>query len=140
MSETLISQLLDTVTDDAPIREIYVGAHMAAVCSRRCGLAATAHPEGDFEHVPVRQAGRLARLGARELAEYARSEHPLEASIGVAALNSLLPLPPRRTELNASSLLLERGRGRRVALVGHFPFVPRLRAVAAELWVVYNYL
>ncbi|MGI5865127.1 MAG: Rossmann-like domain-containing protein [Myxococcales bacterium] len=136
MNPTLIAQLLDTLTDDAPVRDVFVGAHMAAVCSRRCGLAATFQPEGDFEHVPVRQAGRLSKMSARELAEYARSEHPLEAAIGVAALNSLLPLPPRRAELNASGLLVERGRGKQVVMIGHFPFVPKLRQAAKQLWIV----
>ena len=38
--------------------------------------------------------------------------------------------------MNAADLLEERCRGRRVCVVGHFPFVPRLREAAGELWVL----
>ena len=42
----------------------------------------------------------------------------------------------RCVELNAGELLIERGRDKQVALVGHFPFVPALRDAAARLWVL----
>jgi uncharacterized protein (DUF4213/DUF364 family) len=74
---------------------------------------------------------------ARELAEYARSDNLLEASIGVAAINSLLDVDESRAvEINAGEVLVERGRGKNVALVGHFPFIPKLREAAAQLWVI----
>ena len=136
MASNLLEELLATVVEDAPIRKVLVGAHMTAVCSRRCGIAATFTGAAPHAHVPVRDAGSLEKKSAKELALYALSDHPLEASIGVAALNSLLPLPRVSEQTNASGLLVERGRGKRVALVGHFPFVPRLREAAAELWVL----
>jgi uncharacterized protein (DUF4213/DUF364 family) len=40
------------------------------------------------------------------------------------------------TEINAEEVILERGVGRRVAIVGHFPFVERVRQTVAECWVV----
>ncbi|MEJ2745506.1 MAG: DUF364 domain-containing protein, partial [bacterium] len=65
------------------------------------------------------------------LAEYARSADLLEASVGVAALNSLIsPDPESRVKINASELIAERGRGKTIAVVGHFPFVERLRRTA----------
>ena len=39
-------------------------------------------------------------------------------------------------ERNAEEIILKRGRGLRVAVVGHFPFVPSVRAAAAECWVL----
>jgi uncharacterized protein (DUF4213/DUF364 family) len=61
----------------------------------------------------------------------------LEASIGVAAINSLLEVDERRAlELNAAEVLIERAAGKQVALVGHFPFIPRLRRSARQLWVI----
>ncbi len=33
-------------------------------------------------------------------------------------------------------MLVEQGRGRRVAIVGHFPFVRRVQQAAAECWVL----
>jgi uncharacterized protein (DUF4213/DUF364 family) len=42
----------------------------------------------------------------------------------------------RCVDLNAGELLAERGRGKKVGLVGHFPFVPALREAAGRLWVI----
>ena len=39
-------------------------------------------------------------------------------------------------ELNAADLILEKGEGRRVAVVGHFPFLPRVREKVETLWVI----
>jgi uncharacterized protein (DUF4213/DUF364 family) len=133
----ILDDLLRTLVDDQPVRSVLVGAHWTAVCSRSCGLASTlldAKPHGESQ---VRDAGKLETLSARELAEYARSDLLLEASIGVAAINSLLDVDESSAvEINAGEVLVERGRGRRVALVGHFPFIPRLRESAGDLWVI----
>ena len=59
------------------------------------------------------------------------------AAIGMAAINSLLEVDESScAELNAADLLIDRGRGNKVAIIGHFPFVPRLRQAAGELWVI----
>jgi len=42
----------------------------------------------------------------------------------------------RCVELNAGDWLAERGQGKRVAVVGSFPFIPRLREEVGELWVL----
>lgn len=134
---SLLDEVLARVTGDAPVRSVLVGAHWTAVCSRACGLASTLMDEKPHGHSRVRDAGLLHLKSARELAEYARSDQRLEASIGMAALNSLIQLDERQAvELNASEVLVERGRGRAVALVGHFPFIPRLQAAAGQLWVI----
>ena len=67
----------------------------------------------------------------------ALSNSLLEASIGMAAVNSLLEVDERRLkEQNAFALLAEKGAGRDVAIVGHFPFVEELRKVARRLFVL----
>jgi hypothetical protein len=33
-------------------------------------------------------------------------------------------------------VLIEHGRGKNVALVGHFPFIPKLRSAVGQLWVI----
>ena len=79
-------------------------------------------------HDQARSVGHLHEKSARELAEYARSDNLLEASIGVAAINSLLAMDESRAvEVNAVDVLIEHGLGKNVALVGHFPFIPKLR-------------
>jgi uncharacterized protein (DUF4213/DUF364 family) len=85
----------------------------------------------------VRDAGRLHTRSAQELALLARSENPLEAGIGIAAINSLIDVNEQdAVEINASEVLMKRGAGKNVALVGHFPFIPRVRTVTKNLWVI----
>jgi hypothetical protein len=133
----ILDDLINNLNTDAPIRSILVGAHWTVVCSRHCGMASTLmdnHPHG---HSQVRDVGYLDTKTARELLEYARSDNLLEASIGVAAINSLLDVDESQAvEINALDVLIENGRNKNVALVGHFPFIPKLRPAVGQLWVV----
>jgi len=134
----ILDDLIGSLRGDAPAREVRVGAFWTAVWSRGCGLASTTGP-GGHEHGAtfVQDAGHLAGRSALELASLAYSDSPLEAGIGLAAINSLLDVDEARcVELNAGDLLIERGRGKKVALIGHFPFVPALREAAERLWVL----
>ncbi len=133
----ILDDLLASLTQDAPVRSVLVGAHWTLVCSRYGGLASTLMGSGPHGHDPVRDVGHLHEKSARELAEYARSENPLEVSIGVAAINSLIDVDESRcVQVNAAEILSERGRGRTVALVGHFPFIPRLKSAVGRLLVI----
>lgn len=136
-----IDVLLASLEADAPVRQVLVGAFWTAVVldtdPPRCGLASTlrevAHPHGP----PVPEAGCLLEHSGRELAGWLRSTSLLEASIGMAALNALLEVDEAACiEVNAERVILERGTGRRVAVVGHFPFVDRVRQAAVRCWVV----
>jgi uncharacterized protein (DUF4213/DUF364 family) len=134
----ILDDLISSLAADAPAREVRIGRFWTGVWSRECGLASTTGP-GSHEHGArfVRDAGGLAGRSALELARLAHSDSPLEAGIGMAAINSLLEVDEARcVELNAGDLLIERGRGKTVALIGHFPFVPALREAAARLEVL----
>lgn len=120
-----------------PVRQVLIGAHWTVVCSRHVGMAATLMSEDPHGHTQVREAGHLHEKTAQALAELSRSTNPLEASIGVAAINSLLDVDETQArELNAAHVLAERGRGHGVALVGHFPFIESLRTAVGQLWVI----
>jgi uncharacterized protein len=134
----ILEDLIRSLKGDALAREVRVGPFWTGVWSRGCGLASTTG-SGEHEHGAtfVQDAGSLAGRSALELARLAYSESLLEAGIGLAAINSLLDVDETHcVELNAAELLLDRGRGKKVALVGHFPFVPALREAAARLWVL----
>jgi hypothetical protein len=127
--------------DDAPVRQVLVGAFWTAVVvdtdPPRCGLASTLRAETHHEGPPVPRAGRLLEHSGRELATWLRSSRILEASIGMAAYNALLDVDESAcTERNAETVIVQQGAGRRVAVVGHFPFVERVRQAAATCWVL----
>jgi uncharacterized protein (DUF4213/DUF364 family) len=85
----------------------------------------------------VKEPGLLLDKTPGVLARMAYSESILEAAIGMATINSLLEVDLRScTELNAADLILEKGQEKRVAIVGHFPFLPRVREKAKSLWVI----
>lgn len=123
------------------MRQALVGAFWTAVVLDtdlpRCGLASTLRGETHHEGPPVPQAGRLLGHRGRELADWLRSPRVLEASIGMATLNALLKVNEAAcTEVNAEEMIMQRGAGRWVAIVGHFPFVERVRQEAATCWVL----
>lgn len=134
----VIADLLSTLNYEAPVRDIRQGKFQTAVLTRNCGLAATPHDPGPHhDKTPVREAGILIEKNALALAQMAESPSPLEAAIGMATINSLIEIEEQRcVELNASDLLAEKGRGKKIALVGHFPFVFRLHQAAKALWVI----
>jgi uncharacterized protein (DUF4213/DUF364 family) len=134
----ILDDLISGLATDAPTRELRVGRFWTAVWSRQCGLSSTTGP-GQHEHGAsfVQGAGSLAERSALELARLAYSDSTLEVGIGLAAINSLVEVDEARClERNAGDLLVERGRDKRVALIGHFPFVPVLREAAAHLSVL----
>jgi uncharacterized protein (DUF4213/DUF364 family) len=135
----IIDDLLASITinRDIPAREVLVGLYWTAVQGLKVGLAAT--PTGIAcelaEDVPG--AGQLHGRSVNELAQGLRSKHPLEVAIGMAALNALIEVDEAAgVEINAREVLLERGRGKQVVTVGHFPFTDALREVAAKTWVL----
>lgn len=130
----ILEAILDSL-DDGEVQSVCIGLNWTAVVvsgslGRQTGLAATLshrHDHGSASQVP--QAGSLENFSARQLADFVLHESPALSSVGMAAVNALLPRKgPFSSEANAEQLILERGAGKRVVLVGHFPFVPRLRS------------
>ena len=134
----VLDDLLSTLNTDAPVLAIRLGLFHTAVLTRGCGLAATLPRDALEQQRPgVREPGSLLERSAASLAGMVRSESLLEAAVGKATINSLLRVDEDRcVEINGGDLIAEKGAGRRVAIVGHFPFVDRLRHLARELWVL----
>jgi uncharacterized protein (DUF4213/DUF364 family) len=136
LTNNILDSLLSSLSEDRMVREVHTCVFWTAVLSKHCGLASTFH-EPHPSHRPVKDAGSLTELSALELAEYARSDNVLEASIGMAAINSLIDIDEARCiEQNAFDVLARKGKGKNIAVVGHFPWIPKLRRIAKTLSVV----
>jgi uncharacterized protein (DUF4213/DUF364 family) len=141
-----LSRILDDLLRDLPegrVHRVLIGLHWTAVVAeiegeQRCGLASTLRKPHHHHGGPdVPTAGQLENLSGSDLANLARADEPTLASVGMAAINALLPHRAAAwTELNAEKVLAKHGAGRKVALIGHFPFVNRLRDRVGELTVL----
>jgi uncharacterized protein (DUF4213/DUF364 family) len=138
---SITETLLKSLQVDAPVCQVLVGAFWTTVVldtnPTRCGLASTLRPATHPGGPPVPRAGQLLERSGQELAGLLCSSSTLEASIGMAAFNALLEVDEGASiEINAEDVILARGTGQRVAIVGHFPFTERVRRAATECWVL----
>jgi len=134
----ILDDLLSILNSEARVRDIRQGLFHTGVLTRHCGLAATLPRDAlRQKHPSVKEPSFLLEKTALELARMAYSESIPEAAIGMATINSLLEIDEGRClNLNAGDLIAEKGEGKRVAIVGHFPFIPRLHEITKELWVI----
>lgn len=134
----LLDDLVSTLDFDATLRDIRQGVFHTGVWTRSCGLAATLPRDALRQNAPsVREAGSLCSKTPAELVQMAYAESILEAAIGMAAINSLLDVDEKKChEQNAREWIFAKGKGKRIAIVGHFPFIPALQEIARKLWVI----
>jgi hypothetical protein len=132
----ILDDLISGIGEDSAVHEVHTCVFWTAVLSKHCGLASAFHEEHPY-HRPVRNVGSLTRLSALQLTQYARSDNFLEASIGMAAINSLIDIDETRcVEQNAFDILAQKGRDKNIAVIGHFPWTPKLDNIAKKLWVI----
>ena len=134
----ILEDLMSILDFDAVVRDIRQGVFHTGVLTRNCGLAATLPRDALRQKPPmIKEPGFLLDKEPRELAQLAYSQSILEAAIGMATINSLLEIEEASCiELNAAELIKEKGRNKSVAIVGHFPFIPMVRKIAKEVWVI----
>jgi uncharacterized protein (DUF4213/DUF364 family) len=132
----LIDDLICSVKENsAPVKNVTLGVSWTAVNAKYCGLAKTYGipvKHGNY----VRDMGNLTQKSSLELAGYAKSWNLTEASIGVAAINSMMAPKKEYPDLNADKIVLEKGTGKKVVMVGGFPFMDELKAVASQMIVL----
>jgi len=133
----ILQAIIDGIRVDAPVREVRRGIHWTAVTSRYCGLSSTMIRDHCCDDGERDLQDSLSRLSAGEIARYALSDNISLASLGLAAVNSLIEIDRSRcVEINAAELIAGKGRGKNISMIGHFPFVDDLRKVAGNLWVM----
>ena len=134
----ILDDLISILDFEASVRDIRQGVFHTGVLTRNCGLAATLPRDALRQQPPfVKEPGFLHEKSALELIHMSNSQSILEAAIGMATINSLLDVAVERcADLNAGDLIAEKGEGKRIAIVGHFPFIPKLRKSVKDLWVI----
>lgn len=122
-------KILDKLTrniPELPVDEVLVGAFSTLVRAGNAqGIASTL--KGSHPHQPIEESGNFRSLNLRELAGFIFSDNTLKASIGMAAINAGMSLYERPyKKLKAQNLILEKGHGKTVGVIGHFPFLEKL--------------
>jgi uncharacterized protein (DUF4213/DUF364 family) len=134
----ILRDIITSLKVDSPVKEVRKGLFWTAVVSRHCGLASTMMRElcpdenrggNDFHSFSGDSTLELTRLSL--------SEDTSGASLGLAAINSLIDTDiPAVLEINAGDFLIEHGKGKNVSVIGHFPFTDDLRKITRNLWVI----
>lgn len=98
--------LLNLKGNDCPVRSVHVCVFWTAVVTKHGGLSSTFRDEKVPHDRCVRDVGNLTRKRALELANYAKPENLLEASIGMATINSLIDVDESKCmERNALDII-----------------------------------
>lgn len=131
----LIDELIEATSgNDSLVKDVRVGVSWTGIHGKYGGVSKTygipvAH--GNY----TRDMGELTNKNTLELAEYVKSWNLVEASIGVAALNSMMK-PRGKKDINAQDLIIEESQNKKVTMVGKFPKIDEIRSVAKELWIL----
>ena len=135
--DILKSLLKSLPAEPIPVRKVIVGVHWTLVCSKHAGLGSTLVGCGPHGHSQVRDVGSLHQKSAQELAQWILSDNLLEASIGIAALNSMIEVDEKQLEtVNASEVIAREAKDRNLVIVGHFPFVERIKSITRTCRVI----
>jgi len=136
----IIEDIISTIeksTQDILVKEVRIGPFWTGVWSKYGGLASTTFTHEPAMPPPIKEAGNLTQKSVLELCNYANSDCLLQASVGMAAINSALEVDLNRCQsINAAEVLYEKGKNKKVVVVGHFPFVNKLREITKDLWVI----
>jgi uncharacterized protein len=137
---SVISDLLNSLNRaelDQKVSEVLIGLHWTMVSGNKTGLAATLSDAPCCRARDIDDSGHLQEKSFKDLVNLIYSSHPLEVSVGMAALNAILTYDEDSvTEINARDLLLQRSVDKNVAIVGHFPFVDQFRENSRNTWVL----
>lgn len=122
---------------DVTVTGVTTGVCLTAVFSQHLGLASLVSHIAPGIPRPEDQTSETRSV--HELAALLRdptTTNTDKASLAMAAVNSLLPPPVTETPMAGQDILLARGKGKKVAVIGHFPFVTALRDSCETLWVL----
>ncbi|MFP4325466.1 MAG: Rossmann-like domain-containing protein [Desulfonatronovibrio sp.] len=129
--KSVISEALDR--PDSKILSTFSGAHMVAVMSES-GTGLCSKPPRFIQETP----GSAPDHGdsAHSLAASLEHQNTVNASLGLAAINSLLNQDKPGQETKVQDLVRCLGKNKNVAIIGHFPFVEKMGRDFKNFWVL----
>jgi len=132
----VLKDLVNSI-ENFKVKEVYIGAFTTMVISKHAGLSSTLKDlcvgEGKGG---IPNAGILEGKDTKELAEYVFSKNLISASLGMACINSTLDFSEKEFEgINAFDVIKEKGKNKNVSVIGHFPFVDKLKKFTRNLFV-----
>lgn len=138
----ILTDLLEIIQPSEVLR-VCIGLNWTAVEVTRdgveqCGIASTLIQSHKHSEEPrIEPAGNFEDFSSIELAQFSLSDNPTLRSVGIAALNASITTEVQKfSESNAAEVLAERGKDKKIVIIGRFPFVDRLRAQVGELVVI----
>jgi uncharacterized protein (DUF4213/DUF364 family) len=132
--DAIKSDLIGSINTNNNVVDIAVGANLIAVETINLGLASVLKEQQHPEKV-IEEAGNLNSLPVKKLVQFLESTILLKASIGMAVVNSLLPVPQKYDNGNAFGLIQSKSKGKNLGIIGHFHFVNRLKSTTKNCWV-----
>jgi len=124
----VLKKLIENI-DEYVIKDSFVGVFETIIESKYCGISSTLKP------IKRRSDNNIKIIGSsvKKVAKLALSDNPLEASIGIAAINSALSRDNLKFEyINAYDLMLN---SNNVGVIGRFPFIEKLKNSVNKLFV-----
>jgi len=132
-----LKDIIGSIKKDAPVSEVRRGLLWTAVVSRSCGLSSTLAKDFCGHKDSDGAGGSFTDMTALELASYSFSEDLSRASLGLAAINSLMDVDLERcTDIDGLKFVYEFGKGKNISVIGHFPFLEDLAQIAGNLWII----
>jgi len=134
----VLSDIINSLDNDSAVRDVRICLRATLVASKGLGVSYNfpleARCEASSPSARIKNSGYLIAMPAIELAKYALSNSLLEASVGVAAINSIVSANiENASEENGTNIIMSIAKNKRVAMIGHFKFAHKLKSVAKNL-------
>jgi uncharacterized protein (DUF4213/DUF364 family) len=129
----LFEDLLDSVRDlDCPVKRVCIGPRRILVESRHVGVSCILKNPNQQDSLDASE--ELLSSSAFQLAERLNRDELLQASLGLAALNSLIDI--RGDRANVIDEITDFAKGKTVTIVGRFAINNRIVAAARKTYVL----
>jgi uncharacterized protein len=140
----IYDELIAAIPPDLQVSDCLIGLHWTLIRSVGTGMALTpferSHSGPMGASVIAGIGEQVAGMPVSRLAAYVKSWNPFEATLGLAAINSVLNAAERvermcgqpltsQSRVSAFVHYADRVRGKKVAVIGHFPDLDALSGV-----------